>query len=71
MAVLDFLMDAYGKDESYSFLIGNEPDKTSFPKSHLAWNDLRKWSKFNYLPLDETDRVKEYAEEHGVQPLFD
>ena len=70
VAVLDFLMDAYGNDESYSFLIGNEPDKISYPKSHLAWKDLRKWSKFNYLPLDEIDRVKEYAEEHGVQPLF-
>ena len=70
VAVLDFLMDAYEKNKSYSFLIGNEPDKIVFPKSHEAWNDLRKWNKFSYLPLDEIGKVKEYAVEHGVQPLF-
>jgi hypothetical protein len=70
VAVLDFLMDAYEKNRSHSFLIGNEPDKTAFPKSHEAWNDLRKWNKSTYLPLDEIEQVKEYAVKHGVQPLF-
>jgi len=70
VAVLDFLMDAFGKNKSHSFLIGNEPDKTAFPKSHEAWNDLRKCNKFNCLPLDEIEQVKEYAVKHGVQPLF-
>jgi hypothetical protein len=70
MSVNVDIMDAYEKNRSHSFLIGNEPDKTAFPKSHEAWNDLRKWNKSTYLPLDEIEQVKEYAVEHGVQPLF-
>jgi len=70
VAVLDFLMDAYEPGGTRSFMVGNEPDKTAFPKSHDAWNDLRKWNKFKYLPLDEIEQIKEYAVEHGVVPLF-
>ena len=70
VAVLDFLMDAYEPGGTRSYMVGNEPDKTSYPKSHAAWNDLRKWNKFNYLPLEEIEQIKEYAIEHGVAPLF-
>ena len=49
------------KNDSFIFLIGNVPDRVAYPKSHLAWNDLRKWSKYNYLPLDEIGQIKEYA----------
>ncbi len=41
-----------------------------FPKSHKAWNDLRNYSRFEYVALEEIDRVKEYAEEHEVVPLL-
>jgi hypothetical protein len=70
VAVLDFLMDAFEPGGTRSFMVGNEPDKTVYPKSHDAWNDLRKWNKLNYLPLDEIEQIKEYAEVHGVVPLF-
>lgn len=70
VAVLDFLMDAFETGGSRNFMVGNEPDKTAYPKSHEAWNDLRKWNKFNYLPLDEIEQIKEYAVEHGVVPAF-
>ncbi|MCK9639582.1 MAG: hypothetical protein M0R39_06685 [Prolixibacteraceae bacterium] len=70
VAALDFLMDAFDNGKFCSYLIGNEPNKTTFPKSHDAWADLRNWNKIINLPLDEIDRVKEYAEEHGVHPLF-
>lgn len=69
VAVLDFLMDAYNHDKARNFMVGNEPDKKVYPKSHEAWNDLRK-GKFNYISLDEIDQIKEYAEVHGVVPLF-
>lgn len=70
VAVLDFLMDAFHSGGSRNFMVGNEPDKIAFPKSHDAWNDLRKWNKFNYLPLDEIEQIKEYAVEHCVVPLI-
>jgi hypothetical protein len=70
VAVLNFLLDAYETGKSCSFMIGNEPDKTAYPKGHDAWADLLKWNKFIYLPLEEIDKVKEYAKEHGVKPLF-
>jgi len=70
VAVLDFLMDAYEKVGSKNFMVGNEPNKIIYPKSHEAWQDLRNWNKFNYLPLDEIEKIKEYAVEHGVVPMF-
>jgi len=70
VAVLNFLMDAYEAGKTTCFMVGNEPDKTRFSKSHDAWNDLRKWNKFNFLQLDEIGQIKEYAEVHGVVPLF-
>lgn len=70
VAALDFLMDAFETGKFCSYLIGNEPNKTTFPKSHDAWADLRNWKKIISLPLDEIEQVKEYAIKHGVQPLF-
>jgi hypothetical protein len=70
VAELDFLMHAYDDGKYFSYLICNEPDITSYPRSHEAWVDLRKWNKATNVPVEEIERVKEYAEEHGVQPLF-
>jgi len=70
VAVLDFLMNSFEKEKSKGFMVANEPDKTAHPKSHAAWNDLRKWNKFDYLALDEIGKIKEYAEIHGVTPLI-
>jgi len=70
IAVLSFLMDAYKPGGTRSFMVGNEPDKAAFPKSHDAWNDLHKWNKFNYLTLEEIEEIKEYAIENNVVPLL-
>jgi len=70
VAVLNFLTDAFEKDKSKCFMVGNEPDKATYPKSHDAWCDLRKWNKFIYLQLEEIEQIKDYAVEHGVVPLF-
>lgn len=42
----------------------------AYPKSHAAWNDLRNYSRFEYVALEDIERVKVYAEEHGVVPLL-
>jgi hypothetical protein len=63
-------MDTYDTGKARNFMVGNEPDKNAYPTSHDAWNDLRKGNKFNYLPLDDIEQIKDYAIAHGVQPLF-
>jgi len=68
VSVLEFLFNAFENQNPKSFLVGNEPDKNAYPKSHTAWNDLRNYSKFVFIALEEIDRVKVYAEEHGVLP---
>ncbi len=70
VAELDFLMHAYEEGKFCSFLICNEPDSAAYPRSHEAWADLRKWNKTINVPLEEIEKVKEYAEAHGVEPLF-
>lgn len=65
---LTLLMNAF--DRSYSFLVGDEPDKKKYGQSHEAWENLRKWSKLEYVPLNEISRLQEYAVQHGVKPLF-
>jgi hypothetical protein len=70
VAVLEFLFNALEKQNPKSFLVGNEPDKSAYPKSHTAWNDLRNYSRFEFVALEEIERVKVYAEEHGVMPLL-
>lgn len=70
VGVLEFLTNALVHEHPKSFMVANEPDKTAYPKSHIAWNDLRNWNKVEYVPLDEIDRVRTYAEEHNVQPLL-
>lgn len=70
VAVLEFLFNALEKQHPKSFLVGNEPDKSAYPKSHAAWDDLRNYSRFEYVALEDIEKVKVYAEEHGVVPLL-
>lgn len=70
VSVLEFMFSALESERPKSFMIACEPEKAAYPKAHDAWNSLRKWNKTEYVALDEIDKVREYAEEHGVQPLF-
>ena len=70
VSVLEFLFSAFEGEHPKSFMIAGEPEKAAYPKAHDAWNSLRKWNKTEYVALDEIDKVREYAEMHGVQPLF-
>jgi hypothetical protein len=68
---LNLLMGAFDDGKSKNFLIGDEPNKEIYPKSHDAWADLRNWNKLECFPLDEIERLKDYAVKHGVKPLFE
>ena len=69
VAVLKFLMDAF-ENHTQSFIVGNEPDRKSFPKNHETWCGLRKWNKTSFIELEEIEQLRDYAVEHGVHPLF-
>jgi len=57
-------------EDSKGFLVSSEPDKAHCKKQHLIWENIRNYSKINYLDISEVDRIKEYAEEHHVIPFF-
>lgn len=68
LTALDYaLMDKF-KRPSTNFILSDEPSKAD-DEAHQLWQNLYKSTRFNVVPLDEFDRVKEYAEEHNVQPL--
>jgi len=70
ISVIQSLHSAYGENKSMAFLIGNEPDKTKFSQSHEAWSDLRQWKTAEFIEIKEIEKLKKYAIEHNVLPLF-
>lgn len=70
VSAIQFLHDAYGENQSMAFLIGNEPDKSIYPNSHDAWSDLRQWKTASFVEIQEIEKLKKYAIEHNVTPLF-
>lgn len=52
------------------FIVSTEPDESKFQAQHLAWNSIYNTSVLGeYLDIEETDKIMQYAEEHGVQPF--
>lgn len=52
------------------FVLGFEPGKQN-KIHHRVWNNIRKNADFDYVDISESDRIEEYAQTHGVTPLFD
>lgn len=55
----------YGK----FFLIGDEPPK-GYTENHKLWEAVRASSTLDLVPTDEIEKVENYMQEHGVEPLF-
>ena len=51
------------------FIVAKEPPK-KFTKQHSMWEHLRNSKMFEYVDIDDSERIVQYAEEHGVLPLF-
>lgn len=58
------------EQNSMGFLVSSEPDIAKFGKQHQIWENIRKYDQFNYLDIDEVDKIKEYAEAHQIVPYF-
>lgn len=72
LAQLAFLNIAYAEQKvnAKAFILSAEPFESKAISQHKIWNELRKNSQFEYVDASEAERVLEYAEDHGVQPLF-
>lgn len=53
------------------YIIGEEPSKVAFPKSHDIWKNIRKYEGLDYVDYRETDAISEYLENHNVHPFFE
>lgn len=51
------------------FIITKEPNKITYPKQHDIWVQLKHSKFLNYLDFSESQKIIDYAEEHGVLPL--
>ncbi|WP_159523703.1 hypothetical protein [Sunxiuqinia indica] len=56
--------------QAKQFVLGIEPSK-KLEVNHRIWNNIRSSYEFEYVDISEADRVIEYAQTHGVKPLFD
>jgi hypothetical protein len=63
----NFVRDAV--PQSQRFIVSKEPQKVSFPDQHQIWQNLRSTSLFDYVDIDEVERLEEYAELHNVNKI--
>ena len=54
--------------DGVGFLVSGEPDKENFNRQHDIWTSLRKSSEFEFVDVSEVEKIKIYAEKHGVKP---
>ncbi|MCM4174307.1 hypothetical protein DHD32_22855 [Arenibacter sp. TNZ] len=61
----------YEKGGGHYFLVGNEPKKSLAQKNHSIWKHIYESNIVDYIPLSETDKIKEYIDLKGVHPYFE
>ncbi len=61
----------YEKGGGHYFLVGNEPKKSLAQKNHSIWKHIYESNIVDYVPLSETDKIKDYIDLKGVHPYFE
>ncbi|WP_417558485.1 hypothetical protein, partial [Mesoflavibacter zeaxanthinifaciens] len=61
----------YEKGGGHYFLVGNEPKKSLGQKNHSIWKHIYESNIVDYVPLSETDKIKDYIDLKGVHPYFE
>ncbi|CAH8295704.1 hypothetical protein EV196_10818 [Mariniflexile fucanivorans] len=61
----------YEKGGGHYFLVGNEPKKKLAKKNHAIWKHIYESNIVDYVPLNETDKIKDYIDLKGVHPYFE
>ena len=68
VGIIDTLNQVYG-GQAASFIISSEPNKQIYPKQHQTWQNIRNSNIAEYIDVTEVDKLKKYADDHGVKPL--
>jgi hypothetical protein len=66
---IDKAFEAKGYQHSKYFIIGQEPPQ-SLKEQHNFWNQVRQASLFQVVPVDETELIDKYMDEHDVKPFI-
>lgn len=61
----------YEKGGGHYFLVGKEPKKNLAQKNHSIWKHIYESNIVDYVPLSETDKIKDYIDLKGVHPYFE
>ena len=61
----------YEKGSGHYFLVGKEPKKSLAQKNHSIWKHIYESNIVDYVPLSETDKIKDYIDLKGVHPYFE
>ncbi|MBG6129169.1 hypothetical protein IWQ47_000139 [Aquimarina sp. EL_43] len=61
----------YEKGSGHYFLVGKEPKKKMGQKNHSIWKHIYESNIVDYVPLNETDKIKDYIDSKDVQPYFE
>ena len=61
----------YERGGGHYFLVGDEPKKSIYPKNYAIWKHIYESNIVDYVPLKDTDKIKNYIDSKGVRPYFD
>jgi hypothetical protein len=67
-----FLVDKIKNNNNQNghfFFIGDEPSK-SLKENHKLWRAVKESSDLDLVPTTEVQKIEEYMEKHGVEPVF-
>jgi len=67
--LIDRIKDTQTGKNGHFFLIGDEPRKDLI-ENHKLWQAVKESSTLDLVPTDEIEKVENYMQEHGVEPLF-
>lgn len=67
--VLMKALELSNKSGNY-FVIGDEPDK-QYAKQHKTWQEVQNSRFLDFVPYNETQRIKDYMQTHDVKPYFE
>ena len=60
----------FEKGTGHYFLVGEEPNKLMDKKNHSIWKHMFDSKMIDYVSVNETERIQEYINQHGVTPYF-
>lgn len=67
--LIDKIKDTPTGKNGHFFLIGDEPPR-DYIENHKLWQAVKESSTLDLVPTGEIEKIENYMQEHGVEPLF-